>query len=258
MSKHFFFALILASRIYGLDDLCAQAKPKTADSTATNVRVPFVGCRSDGQTGPLEAPNGQPKVVDLSAEAAKQLAYFQAEEGIGVLAPRGWYCFAIYGSNGNSLFVSPRPINPSDLFSAEWKGFTGPAIQVSASIGDTSGRFKVAETIARVFPAHSAFLRRVIAEGIEPASSFPSGPYPNDKLLYHSDDFVEYETPAESKGLGTDSRLKPNDSPICGFALLTGETPDLIFLAIRLPAEFATLTAAILHQAVHEGTSFAP
>jgi hypothetical protein len=66
------------------------------------------------------------------------------------------------------------------LFSSDWKGFTGPAIQLSDSIGDTSGRFEVAAMIAKVFPAYSWFLKGVIDESIEPASAFPAGPLPKD------------------------------------------------------------------------------
>jgi len=43
----------------------------------------------------------------------------------------------------------------------------------------------------------------VITEGIEPASDFPFGPYPTDTLKYHGDVTVEFQTPANTKGLGT-------------------------------------------------------
>jgi hypothetical protein len=67
--------------------------------------------------------------------------------------------------------------------------------------------------IARVFPAHRAFVRKVIAEGIEPTSDFPFGPYPNDKLTYKNKEMVEYETPAHKDGLGTQSRLQKSYWP---------------------------------------------
>ena len=220
--------------------------PKNTSNTATT--VPFIGCRSDGQVGPLEAPKGGNKVVKISAKAAQQLAYYQAEEGLGVLTPRGWYCFETYGSSGNSLFVSPQPINATTLFSDNWKGFTGPVIQISAEDGETSGRFEVARMIARVFPSHKAVVRRVIAEGIEPASDFPSGPYPKDRLIYKSNESVEYETPALTNGLGTQSRLQKNADPIRGVAVLTGQEPSLLFLAVRLPSEIADLTSPIIQQ----------
>lgn len=101
------------------------------------VPVPFVGCESDGQVGPIKAPNNKDGGLLISHTLAPRLAYYKAEEGFGVLAPRGWHCFETYGSNGENLFVSPDPINREELLSTSWKGFAGPAIQISSSIGDT-------------------------------------------------------------------------------------------------------------------------
>jgi hypothetical protein len=211
--------------------------------------VPFVGCRADGQSGPVDAPNGKSMALPISPEATQRLAYYKSVEGLGVLAPRGWYCFGVYGSNGYVLYVSPQPIISANLFSTTWSGFAGSAIQLTWRYGDTSGRFDVAHTIARVFPAHKEFVQQVVEEGIEPASSFPLGPYPKDILTYRSNDLVEYETPANTAGLGTDSRLEKNANPIGGMAILLGETPDLAQLAVRLPADAADLAPIIIQQA---------
>jgi hypothetical protein len=228
--------------------LFAQVKAPAASPRRAAMRVPFVGCKSDGQMGPAEAPAGKNKIVRLPAEAAQRLAYYNFKQGFGVLAPRGWYCFGTYGSGGHTLYVSPHPIDTARLFSGNWDGFAGPAIEVSHEYGDTSGRFGVASTIARVFPAHREFVRDVIKEGIEPASSFPFGPYPKDKLTYKSKEIVEYETPAQTEGLGTKSWLQKNADPISGVAILLGQTPDLLQLAARLPPEFADLTSPIIQQ----------
>jgi hypothetical protein len=179
---------------------------------------------------------------------AGQLAYYEAEDGPGVLAPRGWNCFEAYGSNGGSLLVAPQPINSELVFSDNWKGFDGPAVQLSVDSGGTSGRFEVAEIIARVFPAYKAFVTRVIAEGIEPASSFPFGPYPKDKLIYKSNKIVEYQTPPNTDGLGTKSRLQKNSIPISGVAILEGADTNLIQLSARLPLDLADLTPTIIQQ----------
>jgi hypothetical protein len=89
------------------------------------VSVPFVGCKSDGQMGPVQAPTGENKVAPITAEMAGRLAYYKAEKGSGVLAPRGWYCLGTYGSNGEALYVSPNPIRAADVLSTtKWKGFT--------------------------------------------------------------------------------------------------------------------------------------
>ena len=186
----------------------------------------------------------------LSAELASQLAYYQAEDGSGVLTPRGWHCFSTYGSNGGSLFVTPQPINNKLLFSDKWKGFSGPVVQISDSLGGTSGRFEVASIIARVFPDHKAFVANVVAEGLETAADFPSGPYPSDKLRYRSKEMVEYETPPQTEGLGTRSRLQKSDRAITGVEILSGpsEELDLVSLAVRLPQNSEDLTRAIVQQ----------
>jgi hypothetical protein len=210
--------------------------------------VPFVGCESDGQVGPLKAPTGKSKAVPISTETADRLAYYKSEQGIGVLAPRGWSCFGVYGSNGYALYVSAEQITATTVLSSTWTGFTGPAIELAGESGDTSGRFSVARVIAGVFPAQRPFVEGVIAEGIEPASSFPFGPYPDDKVTYRSKQIVEYETPANRDGLGTDSRLKKNAYPISGVAILTGEPPALLLLAVRLSPDLTDLASPIVQQ----------
>ncbi len=214
--------------------LAAQPRSAPTGNQKWSV-VPFVGCRSDGQTGPIAAPYGKDKRAAIPASIALRLAYYESEFGSGVLAPRGWHCFCTYGSNGSSLFVSSAEIGSKELFSDQWKGLTGPAIQISIMFGSTSGRFSVARTIARVFPAHSSFVRDVIAEGIEPASAFPFGPYAGDKLKYLSAEMVEYETPANSDGMGTASRLVKNADAISGVAILFSEDVNLLHLHIRVP-----------------------
>jgi len=212
------------------------------------VRVPFVGCSSDGQVGPVSAPKGGERVVPIDASAAQKLAYYKAERGGGILAPRGWYCFGTYGSSGSDLFVTPQAVKTDDWLSPTRPRFAGPAIQFSAISGGTSGRFAVARIIARVFPAQKAFVQSVIREGIEPASYFPFGPYPQDKLMYKGDRIVEYQTPPHSEGLGTASWLQANDYPISGVAILEGEEPDVLILHVRMPPDMAHLTSHIIQQ----------
>jgi hypothetical protein len=225
------------------------APTKASEPVSTrSSRVPFVGCKSDGQTGPVTAPEGESKVVLMDAKAAQQLAYYASQKGFGVFAPRGWFCFGTYGSNGDTLYVSPQPINAADLLTATWTGFTGPAIQLSRQHGDTSGRSDVAKTIARAFPARRAFARTVIDDGTEPASSFSFRPYPNDRLTYRSNEIVEYQTPANTEGLGTNSSLQSNADPISGVAILIGTVPDLLQLSVRLPMAQVGLTPFIIGQ----------
>jgi len=236
----------------GAQPACAQSKPSAAPTQKNVVTVPFVGCASDGQVGPQAAPTGTSLAVAIPAAVAQRLAYYKAEYGPGVLAPRGWKCFSNYGSDGSNLFVTPDPIDYQTLMSVAWKGFSGPAIQVSFSSGGTSGRFQVAKIIARVFPEYKAFAQGVIAEGLEPASDFPFGPYPNDKLTYRSKSVVEFETPANTEGLGTDSRLQINASPIDGVAIIAGADTNLVQLSARVPASDSDLVPAMVAQVESE------
>jgi hypothetical protein len=217
--------------------------------------VPFIGCLSDGQVGPLAAPAGQARQLPIPPGTAARLAWYKAADAPGVLAPRGWHCFSTYGSSRATLYVSPEPLTAKLVLPGNgWNGFSGPAIEISSSYGDTSGRFPVAETIARVFPAHRDFVQKVIAEGIEPASSFPFGPYPTDKLTYKSNEIVEYITPANTDGLGTNSELKKSGYPISGVAILAGEEPNLVLLIARLPPATSDLTPAIIQQVERDAT----
>jgi hypothetical protein len=229
--------------------LCAQAS-LVAQPTA--ISVPFVRCKSGGQVGPQETPTGTRASAAIDLRAAQKLAYYSASgREDGVLAPRGWYCFGTYGSGGDTVMVSPQPIDTANLFSKKWRGFSGPAIEVSYRYGGTSGRFAVAKVIARVFPAYKAFAAQVMEEGLD--APFEFGPYPKDVLTYKSNRVVEFRTPAQTDGLGTyNSSLKKNSSPIDGVAMLTGETPDLLLLSVRLPTELTGLTSVIVRQVEHD------
>jgi hypothetical protein len=235
----------------------ANSAAPLASAQRRAVTVPFVGCASDGQAGPQTAPTGQAKTVAIAAKAAQRLAYYKAQYSAGVLAPRGWHCFSTYGSDGANLFVSPSPIDTTNIFSADWKGITGDGIEVSVSSGGTSGRFEVAKVVARVFPAYKAFAQSVVAEGLEPASDFPFGPFPKDKLTYRSQSMVEFETPANTQGLGTMSRLEANASPIEGVAMISGPDTDLTQLSARLSGANRDLAPAIVKQAESDAAAAA-
>jgi hypothetical protein len=213
-------------------------------------QVPFVGCAGDGQTGPVAAPKGVPKAVDIDAAAARQLAFYQAQDSFGVLAPRGWKCFYLYGSSGATLLVAPSG-NLQSMADSPLP-LTGSAVVATLDLGGTSGRFAVAKYSARLFPKEEqAFIAGVIAEGVEPKENFPSGPYPADKTTYKTARLVEFETPANMDGLGTSGQLQKSALPIEGMAKLedTADGPDFYLLSVRLPANQAALAPAIVSQA---------
>lgn len=249
--------VLIAIAIWLPPSLVAHTKTEQLSKKTPLVTVPFVGCKADGQVGPIAAPKGPGTVVQLAAVAAQRLAYYKAENCPGVLAPRGWHGFETYGSNGSSLFVTPQPIKRDDLFSEHFVGFTGPCIQVSRIYGSTSGRFEVARIIARVFPKQMEFVRSVIKEKIEPAGDFPSGPYRKDHLTYRNENIVEYHTPPQSEGLGTQqSRLRQNRDPIDGAVILQDPASDDVSLvAVRLPADSIDLKSTIIQQFEQENSS---
>jgi hypothetical protein len=107
--------------------------------------------------------------------------------------------------------------------------------------------------IARVFPAHKAFVRSVMEMFDQAPGSYTFGPYATDRLTYRSTTVVEYRTLAQTDGLGTHFRLlEKNGSPIDGVAVLIGKTPDLLLLSARLPVNLSWLTSSIVRQFEHD------
>lgn len=67
---------------------------------------------------------------------------------------------------------------------------------------------------------------------------------------------VEFETPAYSKGQGTDSWLLPNAGAIHGVVLLldSDEEPNLVQLTIRLPKADGDLLTPILNDSERDSS----
>jgi hypothetical protein len=176
--------------------------------------------------------------------AGELLAYYAA--GIGVLAPRGWHCFVLSGSSGESILVTPDAHGAKDLFGTK-TGFKGPGIELQSIWGGASGRFDVAQIAGRIFPVAKPFVQQVIDEGLIPKEMFFFTPFPNDALNRRSDTAVEYVTAANSNGLGTHSFLARDDQPISGVAILKpAEDMSLFLLSVRLPPQLRGLSSTIL------------
>jgi hypothetical protein len=222
--------------------LGATALQTDVVTASPRVRPAFVGCRSDGQVGPLPAPKSASQIPRLPRKLAHRLAYY-ASQYASVLAPRRWHCFGLYGSNGKSLFVTPEK-HGKDLLEPN-QTLSGPAIQLSVSDGETSGRFAAAETAARLSPARRAFVSRVMAEGLDPRSAFHFGPYPHDVIRRIGPNVVEFETPAGEIGEGTYSRLAKNAEPIEGVAIMTSDD-SVVALDVRLPQSERDLARRII------------
>jgi hypothetical protein len=213
--------------------------------------VDMVGCPSDGQMGPQPAPSmSVTRGVTTDEKLTAQLSFYYTETfRNGVLAPKGWHCLQLIGSNGETLLVTPQAIDAKTIFDSGWHGIVGDGVQISTSLGGTSGRFEVAHIASRIFPQAQKFVARVASEGFEPASEFAKGAWPRDRVTRLRPDIVEYWTAPHSQGLGTASRLAPNNQPIRGVSILVGtDEPDLFHLAVRLPPEQESLAPLIVRQ----------
>lgn len=216
---------------------------------AQAVTVPFVGCPTDSLTAPLPAPKGSPVTVSLDAKTAARLAFYKSQADQGVVGPRGWHCQTFKAPSGWVTVVMPEtPDPPTMLRYAKFHPIKGPAIQITHFDGLSAGRLDIAKLIARYFPEHGFFLKLVIASKVKPASEFPSGPYPKDKLITRKPGIVEYLTPAGREGLGTAYRLVPGDLPIRSFAAMVGPDEELhgYVMAVRLPEDEDDLGPPIL------------
>jgi hypothetical protein len=213
----------------------------SCSALAQTAPVPFVGCVSDGQTGLTPAPKTS-KRPRLPAAAASRLAWY-ASNDLGVLAPRGWKCLGLYGSNGSILLVVPD--DARQLAPGHDMRIKGQGIQLSTSFGETSGRFEAARIAARLFPNRQAFVDAVANEGIWPKEAFSNGPFPHDRIRRLGKDQVSFETPANEDGLGTMSRLVKSDDPIQGMAKMN-EDNDATLLVVRLNPALRDLAPAIV------------
>jgi len=209
-------------------------------------RVPAVGCPANDQMGPARLQTGESMPAPVEQRMAEQIAYYKAERSPGVYAPKGWSCRAWYGSNGSVLVVTPKRIEPPYF---PLPMITGPAVMIETSDGGTSGRFHVAIVAAQLFPlVGSEFITRVRQEHLISDSSFDVEPHSDDQLRYLSDRFVEYTTPPNRTGLGTDGMFETSDFAVRGLIILNleDEVNSLTEVRVRLPAGPNSVAAAIL------------
>jgi hypothetical protein len=208
---------------------------------AQTAPVPSVRCVSDGQMGPTLAPMTSQSLW-IPVASASRLAWYVSDR-LAVLAPRGWKCVGLYGSNGSTLMVVPD--DPRGLVSGRDSHINGQGIQLSKWYGDTSGRFEAARIAARLFPNRQAFVDAVANEGIVPKEEFRNVPFPDDRIQRLGADQVSFETPANKDGLGTMSRLMKSRDPIEGMVKMNGSN-DATLLVVRLKSTQRDLAPTIL------------
>jgi hypothetical protein len=208
----------------------------------TPVTVPLVGCETVGPMGSAAAPGDSTMDVAINPAFTDQFAFYQAEQGQGVLAPRGWQCVAMYGRGTVLLVVMPKVDRA--IAAAGKLQIAGPAVAVESADGTgmSPGKLAVAALCARLFPVRQDWARTTLEEvGVKA----PAGPYAHDVLTYESDVSVQFRTPAKQEGFGTEMFGQGTD-PIDGTALLMGQ--DSLLVQVRLPDAQRKLTSSILKQ----------
>ncbi|MFI4867994.1 MAG: hypothetical protein ACHQDD_01405 [Steroidobacterales bacterium] len=218
----------------------------SAELPQTPQRVPVVGCLINDQTGPARLQTGQSMPTPVDPRLAEQIAYYSAAQTPGIYAPKGWYCRGWSGSNGSILIVTPKRMAPPYY---PVPTITAPAVMIQSSAGATSGRFHVAIVAAQLFPlVGDEFIARVRQEQLIPDSSFDAEPHPDDRLQYLSDRLVQFTTPPNRTGLGTDGLFEMSDLPVTGLIILNlgDELNSLTEVRVRVPAALNPVAAAIM------------
>jgi hypothetical protein len=209
-------------------------------------RVPMAACPENEQSGATHTQPAQTMPADVSPAIAAQLAYYRAEGAAGEYAPQRWSCRGWTGSNGTILVVTPKALGPPYF---PLPAISGPAIMIQSSPRETSGRFHVAIVAAQLFPlVGAAFIAQVRAERLIPDGSLVAERDSDDELQYLSDRFVQYTTPANHSGLGTQGMLDVSNLPIRGLTILSLEdaADALTEVRIRLPPNLNPLAAVLL------------
>jgi hypothetical protein len=234
------FALSIALWLFCSSALAAAEVPKTPQ------RVPAVNCLANDQAGPASLQTRESMPAPADQALAAQIAYYKAEHSPGVYAPKGWSCRAWSGSNGSVLVVTPKRIEPPYF---PLPVITGPAVVIQTSDQGTSGRFHVAIVAAQLFPlVGDEFIKGVRQEHLISESSFDVESHPDDQLRYLSDRFVEYTTPANHTGLGTDGLMEVSNLPVRGLTILNLEADvnSLTEVRVRLPASLSSVAEVIM------------
>jgi hypothetical protein len=174
--------------------------------------------------------------------AAESLAWYVSAHA-AVLAPRGWHCFDVYGSDGHWLFVAPQRLT-ADQLDVDRRGFRGAVVMFGYSYGGTSGRWTVAERIGRYFPRHRGFIRDLRERDPVP-HDYPTAPYSGDRILSRTATRIRILTPAGVRGQGSDF-LARSTLPTESLIMLDPDNEmSAATISVRLPRAQVGLSPAI-------------
>jgi hypothetical protein len=203
-------------------------------------------CSPADPPGKASRPTDQSMRVRVEQQAAAQLSYYTVAALPGVYGPKGWHCTMWNGSNGRILLITPQRLAPPYF---PLPVISGPAVMIQSTEGKDSGRFHVAIVAAELFPVVGReFIKRVRQEHLISDSSFDAEHYPDDYVQYLSDRFVQYATPANRSGLGTEGMLDMSVLPVRGLTILNTQAQviSLTEVRIRLPSELNAAAETIL------------
>jgi len=208
--------------------------------------VPVIECPSNEQAGGASSRPGVSIPVPLDGRMAGQLAYYRSERSPGVYAPRGWQCHGWDGLNGTILVVTPKSLQPPFV---PLPVVSGPAIAIETSDAAGPGRFHVAIVAAQVFALIGEdFITRIRQEHLIPDASFEAEPDADDQIQNISDRLVEFTTPPNRSGLGTNDMFEPSDWPVRGLIILNlpSELNSLTEVRVRLPPGMIGIAATVV------------
>ena len=225
--------------------LCCSAV-SAADTPELQQPVPVFECPTNDQPGAARPRTGASMPVPVDGRMAQQIAYYRSLRSPGVYAPRGWQCRGWDGSNGTILVVTPRRLEPPFF---PLPPITAPAVMIQTSDAGSSGRFHVAIVAAQLFALIAdEFIATIRQEHVISDASLQAQPDPDDQIQYISDRLVQFTTPANRTGLGTDGLFEVSEWPVRGLIILNleNEVNSLTEVRVRLPPALNAAAAAIV------------
>jgi hypothetical protein len=210
------------------------------------IPVPLVECPCNDQPGPSRPRVGVSMPAPVDGRVAQQLAFYRSLNSPGVYAPRGWQCRGWDGSNGTILVVTPRRLEPPFY---PLPVIAGPAVMIQSSDAGSSGRFHVAIVAAQLFALNAdEFIAAIRQEHVLSDAAWQAEPDPDDQIQYISDRLVQFITPANRTGLGTDGMFEMSDWAVRGLTILNLERDvnTLTEVRVRLPPAVDAVAATIL------------
>jgi hypothetical protein len=212
-----------------------RGQPVGQDENTLVAEVDYVGCPVFGHADeePRAAPTRHSIKLRVEKVNAARLAVYQAAFGPAIIGPRGWHCFARFGSSGYFLEVRPEPFDRRGESTGGALNGDDRAITLKLFDGGTSGRYEVAQIIARMFPAYRKFAETVRDMNAVPRSEFVFAQFPKDNLIRWSDSVVVFETPSNFEGIGTWEGLPMGSESIGGIVVLVGSPNEPSVRVVR-------------------------